>query len=54
MHQDLAKGCPFAKRVVVNAEILDRFCGVYLLRRFGHGLGRLKIEARISQDWYFN
>ncbi|MFM2217635.1 MAG: hypothetical protein RL240_1953 [Planctomycetota bacterium] len=41
--------CPLTKRVVVYAEILDRFCGVYLFRRFGHGHGLQKLRREFRK-----
>jgi hypothetical protein len=41
--------CPLTNRVVVYAEILDRFCGVHLFRRFGHGLGFQKLRREFRK-----
>jgi hypothetical protein len=49
MHRDLATGCPFAKGGVVDAEILGRFCGVHILRQFGHGHGLQKLRREFRK-----
>ena len=49
MHRDLATGCPFANGVVVDAEILGRFCGMHMLRQFGHGLGLQKLRREFRK-----
>jgi hypothetical protein len=41
--------CPLTKRIVVNAEILDRFCGVHILRQFGHGHGLQKLRREFRK-----
>ena len=41
--------CPLTTRVVVYAEILDRFCGVHLFRRFGHGHGLQKLRREFRK-----
>jgi hypothetical protein len=49
VHRNLAIRCPLTKRVVVYAEILDRFCGVHLFRRFGHGHGLQKLRREFRK-----
>jgi hypothetical protein len=39
VHWKVASGCPIADRIVMDAKVLGRLCGLHVFRQFGHGLG---------------
>jgi hypothetical protein len=50
MHWDVTTSSPFADRVVVDAEVFGRLCGVQVFRQFGHGLGLVTLGANSARS----
>jgi hypothetical protein len=49
VHRDITASRPFADRVVVDAEVFGRFCGVQVFRQFGHGFGLVTLGAKFAR-----